>query len=54
LVDAALFLVALSKRDAGAAVADMSSDDEFEQVTVHRLILGPALGAEEVNELFES
>ena len=48
-----VLLVALSKRDAAAAYADMNSDEEIANVTVHRLVIGPALTPEDVNALFE-
>lgn len=43
----------LGRRDAAAAYAEMVADKTYRDVTVHRLTLGPALSAEEVNELFE-
>jgi len=49
-----LLLVALSKRDAGAAHADMTGDDEIVNVTVHRLVIGPALAPKDLNTLFEA
>jgi len=43
----------LGRRDAAAALAEMRGDAQYRDVTVHKLVLGPELTADQVNVLFD-